>query len=352
MQEFLAKHHIKDKVLAVGVSGGADSLALAIMANEELKVYGYKIVALTVNHKLRSVADKEAEYVAEIMQKYNIEHHILVWNGKKPQNGIEESARAARYELMRNWCVQNGIKNLLVAHHLRDQAETFLIRLQRGSGLDGLSSMREVSSWCGLNILRPLLYCEPQALRNYLNKKNIAWQEDESNNDTHFLRNRIRQFLPELQQKTGISLQKIATAVQNLQSAEDYIEQQVDQIWQKYITTYATNVFCLNYTDYLSLHKEIKFRLICRMCKKDYIPRAESVLHIITCLNKLPFGGATLGGKEIFIADKQIWCIPEICAKHKSSREEWKKFIEHNPHYKNIRIPHKVRLALLQGEKP
>ena len=66
MQEFLAKHHIKDKVLAVGVSGGADSLALAIMANEELKVYGYKIVALTVNHKLRSVADKEAEYVAEL----------------------------------------------------------------------------------------------------------------------------------------------------------------------------------------------------------------------------------------------------------------------------------------------
>jgi len=351
LQEFLARHQIKEKVLAVAVSGGADSLALVLMANEQLKVYGYKIVALTVNHQLRPTAGKEADYVAQVMQKHHIEHHILLWQGTKPSNGIEEAARLARYELMRAWCEQNGVKNLLVAHHLRDQAETFLMRLQRGSGLEGLSCMREVSEWHGLRILRPLLHCEPQTLRDYLQQKNIAWQEDESNHDKRYLRNRIRQFLPLLQQETGISLQKIATAVQNLQSAESYIEEQVELAHQQFIKQYTNEVFSIKYTDFLALHAEIKFRILARMCKKTYIPRAERILHVIQNLNKLPFGGATLGGKEIFIAYEQIWCVPELKAKHKATRKEWKDFADRHTYYKNAKIPHKARLAILQTEK-
>ncbi|MBP1531961.1 MAG: tRNA lysidine(34) synthetase TilS, partial [Alphaproteobacteria bacterium] len=216
--------------MAVGVSGGADSLALALKAKQELAVFGYKIIALTVNHNLRPSAAEEADYVAHIMARYKIEHHILEWKNNKPESGLEEAARLARYTLMKEWCESHKVQNLMVAHHLLDQAETFLMRLQRGSGLDGLCSIREVSNWNGLNILRPLLHTHPQELKNYLRQQNIQWVEDESNQDTKYLRNKVRKFLPLLEQNIDISAAKIDEAVQNLQSADEYIEEQVENI--------------------------------------------------------------------------------------------------------------------------
>lgn len=336
----------------MAVSGGADSLALALMAKEQLAVYGYSIVALTVNHGLRPSAAKEAEYVAKIMQQHNIEHHILVWEGQKPETGVEEAARLARYSLMKEWCDKHNIKVLLVAHHLFDQAETFLMRLQRGSGLSGLCSMREVCYFNGLKIARPLLQTNPQLLKDYLKSKNIKWIEDESNTDTKYLRNKIRQFLPTLTQCLGISPEKIAEATANLQSAEDFIESQVNALFEKNINCYGSEVFSFDYTDYLKWHPEIKFRVLAKLCRKQYIPRADSVLQLVKSLNNLPFGGATLGGREIFTAYGKIWIVLEMSAKHKSTRKEWNDFVLNNIQYKNIKIPHKAKLTLLKEKEP
>ena len=117
MKDFLKSHNIEDKVIAVGVSGGADSLALAIWAAENAKKCNIKVVALTVDHKLRPESTEEAEYVSKIMQKYGVEHHILTWEGEKPDTGIEEAARIARYNLLKNWCFSHGIKSIMIAHH-------------------------------------------------------------------------------------------------------------------------------------------------------------------------------------------------------------------------------------------
>jgi len=334
------------------VSGGADSLALVLTAHEQLAVYGYKIIALTVNHGLRKSAQSEAEYVAQIMHLNNIEHHILVWQGEKPQSGIEEAAREARYCLIKNWCDEHNVKVLLVAHHLYDQAETFLMRLQRGSGLQGLCAIREVSDYDGLKILRPLLKTNPQVLKDYLRAKNIKWIEDESNQDTKYLRNKIRKFLPILSENIGITAERLSEATANLQSADNFIESQVDKLFGQTITQYGSEVFCFAYGEYLKWHPEIKFRVIARLCKKQYIPRADSVMAAINALNKLPFSGLTLGGREIFTAYGKVWIVPEVCAKHKSSRCKWEEFVTANPQYKNIKIPHKARLVLLNaGER-
>lgn len=351
MQDFLVKHHIKEKEIAVAVSGGADSLALVLKAREELAVYGYKIVALTVNHKLRPSAAKEAEYVAKIMQQNGIEHHILIWNDEKPCSGLEEAARLARYNLLADWCEKHNIKSLMVAHHLLDQAETFLMRLQRGSGLEGLCAIREVSSWKNLKILRPLLYTHPEDLKNYLRSKKIAWVEDESNTDTKFLRNKIRAFLPVLARETGITAQKICEAVRNLQSAEEFVETQAEEIFGLQVCCEAGVVYSFKYTDYLAWPREIKFRIISRLCRRTYIPRSESVLKTIEEMNKQPFGGVTLGGKELFSAYNRIWVVPEMMAKHKETRKQWKNFVERNNRYKNQKIPHKARLAILATDE-
>lgn len=348
MEELFAKYQIKDEVVAVGVSGGADSLALVLQAAEELAVFGRKVVALTVDHGLRPTSRLEAEYVAGLMQKYGIEHHILTWTGKKPTTGIEEVARQARYALIAEWCSQNNVHVLLTAHHAKDQAETFLMRLQRGSGLEGLCGIREYSVREGLVILRPLLAVNPENLRDYLRQRAIVWVEDESNRDTTFLRGKIRQYLPELTENIGINIEKICNAVHNLQSAEDYIEQQLDLLLAHDVIWDFGTVCRFRYVDYLSWHKEMKFRVLARLCRREYIPRAERVLALANALNTLPFTGATLGGREIVLAYDWVWVVPERISKRVQSRKLWAEFVLQHPLYKNIKMPHKAKLAILQ----
>lgn len=348
MEELFAKYQIKDEVVAVGVSGGADSLALVLQAAEELAVFGRKIVALTVDHGLRPTSRLEAEYVAGLMQKYGIEHHILTWTGKKPTTGIEEAARQARYALIAEWCSQNNVRVLLTAHHAKDQAETFLMRLQRGSGLEGLCGIREYSVRDGLVILRPLLAVNPENLRDYLRQRAIVWVEDESNRDTTFLRGKIRQYLPELTENIGINIEKICNAVHNLQSAEDYIEQQLDLLLAHDVIWDFGTVCRFRYADYLSWHKEMKFRVLARLCRREYIPRAERILALVNALNTLPFTGATLGGREIVLAYDWVWVVPERISKRVQSRKLWAEFVLQHPLYKDIKMPHKAKLAILQ----
>lgn len=348
MEELFAKYQIKDEVVAVGVSGGADSLALVLQAAEELAVFGRKVVALTVDHGLRPTSRLEAEYVAGLMQKYGIEHHILTWTGKKPTTGIEEAARQARYALIAEWCSQNNVHVLLTAHHAKDQAETFLMRLQRGSGLEGLCGIREYSVRDGLVILRPLLAVNPENLRDYLRQRAIVWVEDESNRDTTFLRGKIRQYLPELTENIGINIEKICNAVHNLQSAEDYIEQQLDLLLAHDVIWDFGTVCRFRYADYLSWHKEMKFRVLARLCRREYIPRAERILALVNALNTLPFTGATLGGREIVLAYDWVWVVPERISKRVQSRKLWAEFVLQHPLYKNIKMPHKAKLAILQ----
>ena len=165
LNEFFEKYKVYDEVIAVGVSGGADSLALLWKLNSWAKDNNKKIVALTVDHGLREESAYEANYVAQIAKQWGIEHHILIWEGEKPQTGIEEKARKMRYSLLLNWCKNNNVNALAVAHHLFDQAETFFLRLHRGSGLDGLCGMLPISYMDNIKIIRPLLNVHPDILK-------------------------------------------------------------------------------------------------------------------------------------------------------------------------------------------
>ena len=208
--------------------------------------------------------------------------------------------------------------------------------------------MREIVDWRGLKILRPLLHTKPQVMKGYLNERHILWVEDETNRDETFLRNKLRRYLPEFVRQTGIDVEKIDSAVQCLQSAESYIEEQTKLLMKQYVETDAGDVYSFKHTDYLHWHTEMKFRIISELCKRDYIPRSERVLALIDKLNYLPFSGQTLSDKEIFIAYGRVWIVPQLIAKHKASRVEWKNFIQQNPSYRGRKIPHKARLAILQ----
>ncbi|MEE2759933.1 MAG: tRNA lysidine(34) synthetase TilS, partial [Pseudomonadota bacterium] len=185
--------------LAVAVSGGGDSMALARLAADWCGRHGVSLMALTVDHVLRPGSGREALQVGEWLAEAGIRHVILQWDGVKPSRGIQAAAREARYRLMCDWAEENGTAQLLVAHNLEDQAETFLMRLRRGAGVYGLASMAPQIHRRGIAIHRPLLGISRTRLRQTLVTRSQPWIEDPSNENPAFERTRWRALVAALE---------------------------------------------------------------------------------------------------------------------------------------------------------
>jgi tRNA(Ile)-lysidine synthase len=181
--------------LAVAVSGGPDSLALVLLAARWAKHNGHTVSALTVDHGLRPESAAEARQVADWLAGRELAHAVLRWRGAKPATAVQATARAARYRLLVGWCRRNRVADLLVGHQLEDQAETLLMRLARGTGLDGLAAMTPASRLDGVRLVRPLLAVPKARLRATLEAVDQPWIEDPSNLDPEFLRTRAGQAL-------------------------------------------------------------------------------------------------------------------------------------------------------------
>jgi tRNA(Ile)-lysidine synthase len=182
--------------VAVAVSGGADSVALCVLAQRWVLQQGGRITALTVDHGLRRGSAGEARQVGDRLRPLGIAHHILPWSGAKPASAVQAAARAARYRLLCAFCREAGILHLLLGHQAHDEAETLLIRLLRGSdpaGLAGIAPLIE-TPWC--RILRPLLGWTPDRLRQVVAAAGVRWIDDPSNDDPRFTRTVCRQVLP------------------------------------------------------------------------------------------------------------------------------------------------------------
>lgn len=179
-------------VLAVAVSGGRDSLALALLAQDWASARGGRIVGLIVDHGLRRESAEEARGTRATLGGCGIESEILVWLGAKPSSGLQEAARAMRYRLLFDACRRRGILHLLAAHHADDQAETVTIRAGRGSGPDGLAGMAALVEHRHVRLLRPLLGVSRAQLTATLQRRGVVWIDDPSNVDLRFERARLR----------------------------------------------------------------------------------------------------------------------------------------------------------------
>lgn len=348
MKEFFDKYKIEDEKIAVGVSGGADSLALAIRLAE----MGKKVVALTVDHALRKESRAEAEYVAKVMFEYGIEHHILTWREEKPKKGIEEAARRARYGLLFDFCKLNNINTLAVGHHLRDQAETFLLRLQRGSGVFGLSCMQPVILRAGIKLIRPQLDKSPEDLKKYLLVKKVKWIEDPMNDDVDFARVKIRKFLPELK-KIGVDEKRLSDTARTLANTRAFIQRQVDAFIENNVRWWGSIIASLSWNKLKNLDVEISMPVLGQLLQEigtsDYYPESVELVRVLT--ESDGFKGCTLGKCELVIAARRLWIVPQDTKNELMTRKDWDMFLEKFPMYKNTGLPYKVRRALWQGLK-
>jgi tRNA(Ile)-lysidine synthase len=223
----------EDERLALAVSGGGDSAALMRLAASWARTTKRQMpIVLTVDHRLRPGSAKEANAVRRWARDLGCEAHVLRWIGAKPVSNLEEAARDARYRLMGEWCRAHGVTALVLAHTRDDQAETFLLRLARGSGLDGLSAMhaRAALPVPGLDepvLLRPLLGLARSDLRRFLAAEGVSWHEDPMNDDPRFARVRLRALMPALE-GAGLSAARIAQAASHLARARQALDAETE----------------------------------------------------------------------------------------------------------------------------
>ncbi len=194
-----------------GISGGADSTALLLLL-KEYKEAGAEIEAVHVNHGLRGEAsDADEAFVRDLCRKEGIP--CTVYRADLGGKRDENSAREARWRFFREHAERTGAKGVILAHNRDDLAETFLMRLLRGAGGQGLACMTEADERDGLTLLRPLLRTGRTEIREALRADGISWREDESNRDSAYLRNRVRnEWLPLMAETAPHAAEHIAAA--------------------------------------------------------------------------------------------------------------------------------------------
>ena len=245
VRQTICRYHMLqpgDQVV-IALSGGADSVCLLSLLADMREEFGLKLRSLHVHHGLRGEeADRDAAFSQKISEAFHVPCHMIKADVKQyaSENGLseEEAGRLIRYQALeetgRNWEkeTKRPVK-IAVAHHSRDQAETILLNLFRGSGLGGLKGIPYVRE----NIIRPLLDAEKEEILAYLEEKEISWVNDSSNDTDHYARNRIRShILPAVKEEITTGAEAgIRRAGYLAGMADVYLKKQADQWVQKYV---------------------------------------------------------------------------------------------------------------------
>ena len=213
--------------LGLAVSGGGDSMALLHLASQWATAHGCALHVATVDHGLRPEARAECAMVARRCAGLSVPHDILpwAWDGR---GNLQDRARQARLDLLRGWAQARGISHIALGHTRDDQAETLLMRLKRGSGVDGLAAMAPARHDGGLTWLRPLLDLRRSALRDDLHGIGWDWAEDASNADTSYERVRIRQAIDAL----GLDVDRLADTAAHMAAARAVLDHAAAQAAQ------------------------------------------------------------------------------------------------------------------------
>jgi tRNA(Ile)-lysidine synthase len=282
--------------IGLAISGGPDSLALLLLAHEAMPG---QIEAATVDHQLRPEAANEAAYVAQICAERAITHAIFTPQAPITGN-IQSQARKVRYALLKQWAGDRGLSYIATAHHADDQLETFLMRLSRGSGVDGLSGIRERNG----HIIRPLLGFTKTELEAICAEAGITPVRDPSNSDTDFDRVRMRQWIA----TSGFPLDAVTAAksAAALASASEAINWSIERLAALHITKLADGSIMLDPAD---LPDEYRRRLLVRslrMLDPDANPRGGALDQLIETLHQ---GGKASIGKCVVSGGNNIWHV-------------------------------------------
>ena len=302
--------------VAVGVSGGVDSLALCLLAHTWGEQNDVKLTALTVDHGLRKESAREAAQVKSWLTERGIPHVTLVLDQPFPRYGIQAFARKWRFQLLGDWCRINLVDVVMLAHTIEDQMETICMRILADSGSEGLSGMRRNTVVGGLRILRPLLKISKGRLVATCRTLNQDWVVDPSNQDTTYSRVKIRQLMPYIE-KTGLESNKMI----RLASAMEKLRNAFDNFSASFIKNNGgilkTGIAWINVSSFEKMPTKFKelllLRLLVTIGGASWPSSKKKINRLLDSLKKEKVTRSTLGGCVI---DKtilgKIWIYREI----------------------------------------
>ena len=313
------KTHINKSDFVVAVSGGPDSLCLAYFSKLYSKEFKNKAHVLIVDHKLRNASAKEAIKVKNILKNKGIKSNILKWKGKIPNSNIQKNARNIRYSLISEYCDKKKLKFIITAYHIDDQIENFFIRLLRGSGLTGLSSMSEnVNYNKKVKIIRPFLDLKKSELKYVTLNFFGTFIEDPSNKNEKFLRVRIRKYRKNLE-KEGLKSDNVITSINNLMHAKKALNFYKNKALLKHVSFMSKNKCIINGKIFSEEAKEIIFKsfsdILSLISGSYYPPRSKKIVSLIERISKPKYNKSTLGGCVIEKKDSFIFVSKELRTK-------------------------------------
>ncbi len=302
--------------VAVAVSGGPDSLALAILAERWARRHGGEICALSVDHRLRAESGDELHRLGGWLAARGICHKILVWRTERPASGIQEAARDARYRLLARWCRDHGCLHLLTAHHREDQAETHLIRRAAHSGADGLAGMSAIRELDSCRILRPLLGVAKARLIATLDAERQPFIVDPSNRDPAFARGRLR--AGEGGRAPGADLVALLDRVGELGQARAAREHAADTLLAQAVALHPAGFAAFDLPRFLAAAPSLAERAIAAIVvslgARPYPPRRRQVARLLRVLAGDADGSRTLGGCRFVGWRGRVLVLRELAA--------------------------------------
>jgi tRNA(Ile)-lysidine synthase len=306
--------------LVLAVSGGPDSVALMWLAARWRRALtrGPRLVAVTVDHGLRTGAAREARDVKQLAKRLELEHRTPRWRGTKPRTGLPAAAREARYALLAKAARASGAGHVMTAHTRDDQAETLLMRLLRGSGIAGLAAMARESERDGVLLARPLLEISKAQLLATLAKAGIGFADDPTNRDLAFTRPRLRALMPALAEEGGDArnLARLASRLARANAAVDVLADGAERYLMLRDRAAAHDGF--DAQAFAGLPEEIRLRILMRAidrCAHEGSAELGKVEALLTALDRAMGQGEgrlklTLAGAAVTLARGRIHVEP------------------------------------------
>lgn len=268
-----------ERGLGVAVSGGSDSLALLVLMAQWGRSHDRPVFAATVDHGLRPESSEEAAHVARVCADLGVPHETLVWDKRPISGNLSDLARRARYGLLAQWAIRNDLGCIAVAHTMDDQAETFLMRLGREAGVDGLAAMAGHWRQDGVHFCRPALKVSRADLREVLKARSISWIEDPTNTDPAYDRARARRVLTHLAD-LGITARGLSRVSQHLAEVRTSLYWYVFLAAQTHVRFQSGDVFVAR-KGFRTLTRDVARRLLQQILMwisgADYPPRGRAM---------------------------------------------------------------------------
>lgn len=285
--------------VGVALSGGGDSAALLHAA----LLAGFGVEAATVDHGLRPESADEAAAVGQGCAALGVPHAVLHWDGAAARGNVADAGRRARLRLIGAWARGRGLRHVLLGHTADDQAETFLMRIAREAGLEGLTGIRPRFEAEGVLWYRPILSVPRAALRDWLRARGIGWIDDPSNENDRYGRVRARRAVAALR-PAGVTPETIGAVVGHLAAANAALDRSLADWGAAHVTQQAGEIRIATEA-FAGLDPELRRRLLNAalvwVSGADYPPRAAKLAGLLAAPRD-----ATLHGCRIRLTKGRI----------------------------------------------